>query len=221
MNYTIHYASSPVPPGTDWRHPVWQSAQTLAVDQFRPESSDHRPVTRARLLRGGDGIHGIFHVQDRFVRCVRTGYGGDVWKDACVEFFVEPRPGAGYFSFEFNCGGAFLANHILDPTRTANGFKRFTRVPETLARSLQVRGSLPAVIEPERTESLDWTAQFFIPFALLASFVGPVEQGNGRSWRGNFFKCAEDNSHPHWASWSPVDEFNFHRPACFGELRFE
>jgi hypothetical protein len=40
-----------------------------------------------------------------------------------------------------------------------------------------------------------------------------------------FVRCvrtdyAEENSHPHWAAWAPVDEFNFHLPRCFGELRF-
>jgi hypothetical protein len=43
----------------------------------------------------------------------------------------------------------------------------------------------------------------------------------GQSWRGNFFKCAEEISHPHWASWSPVDELNFHLPRCFGTIHFE
>ena len=48
-----------------------------------------------------------------------------------------------------------------------------------------------------------------------------VDGVEGEVWRGNFFKCVEENSHPHWASWSPVDEFNFHLPQCFGVLRFE
>ena len=43
---------------------------------------------------------------------------------------------------------------------------------------------------------------------------------SGQVWRGNFFKCAEDISHPHWAAWSPVDEFNFHLPRCFGTIQF-
>jgi len=31
-------------------------------------------------------------------------------------------------------------------------------------------------------------------------YVGPLGPLTGQVWRGNFFKCAEDNSHPHWAA---------------------
>lgn len=163
----------------------------------------------------------MFHVQDRYVRCVRTDYGSEVWKDSCVEFFVQPKLEAGYFNFEFNCGGAFLCSYIVDPTRTPDGFKKFTKLPAEISRPIQVRTSLPRVVEPEIAEPSEWRLQFFIPFSLLEGFVGRLGEVAGQTWRGNVFKCAEDNSHPHWAAWSPVDEFNFHLPRCFGELRFE
>src|SRR5690606_14661144 len=98
------------------------------------------------------------------------------------------------------------------PERTPDGFKAAVRVTADEARVVQVRSTLPRVIDPERTEPTRWTLQFFIPFALLEKFVGAIGNVRGQTWRGNFFKCAEDNSHPHWAAWSPVDEFNFHLP---------
>src|SRR5205823_6668974 len=108
----------------------WAGANTAEVRHFRAEGSEHRPKTSVRLLHSGDVIHGIFRVEDRFVRCVRTNYGSEVWKDSCVEFFAQPRSDSGYFNFEFNCGGAFLCNHIVNPERAPNGFKEFTRIPE-------------------------------------------------------------------------------------------
>jgi len=200
--------------------PVWPAIEPVSVGNFLPESSPHRPRTLVQVVYDAQGLHGRFEVEDRFVRCVRLGYGSEVWKDSCVEFFVEPKPSRGYFNFEFNCGGAFLVNHIVDPTRTAEGFKEFVRIPESVARAARVRSSLPAVCDPEITEAVTWTLDFFIPFALLEKYVGPLGEVAGQTWRGNFFKCAEENSHPHWAAWSPVDEFNFHRCHCFGELRF-
>jgi hypothetical protein len=203
-----------------WENPAWLAAETLALTHFRPEGSDHRPPTSVRLLHDGQGIHGLFQVHDRFVRCVRTGYGSEVWKDSCVEFFVEPKPGRGYFNFEFNCGGAFLCNHIVDPTRTADGFKQFTRLPEAAVRTVQVQTSLPGIVDPEIAGPLTWQLRFYLPLAVFAPCIGPLGPLAGATWRGNFFKCADDTSHPHWASWSPVDELNFHLPRCFGELRF-
>jgi Carbohydrate-binding family 9 len=211
---------SKAPAGPDDASKFWRTLPSVEIGHFLPQSSDHRPQTRARLCHDLQGIHGRFEVEDRFVRCVRTEYGSEVWKDSCAEFFVEPKPGRGYFNFEFNCGGAFLVNHILDPTRTVDGFKKFVRIPESVASSVRVLSSLPPSIEPEIAEAVAWTLAFRIPFALLEQYVGPLGEIAGQTWRGNFFKCAEENSHPHWAAWSPVDEFNFHRPDCFGELRF-
>ena len=221
MEYVIRKTAAPTPLDANWESAAWQNAETLEVKHFRPEGSDHRPRILARLLHDERAIHGIFRVHDCYVRCVRTEYHSEVWKDSCVEFFAEPKPGRGYFNFEFNCGGAFLCNHIVDPTRTADGFKQFTKVPAEISRLIQTRASLPRVVDPEITEPVTWTLQFFIPLSLLENYVGPLGKVSGQIWRGNFFKCAEDNSHPHWAAWSPVDELNFHLPRCFGALHFE
>jgi len=216
VNYTIVEASE----SPDGDSELWHPIPSVEIGRFLSQSSSHRPGTQVRLTYDALGILGRFEVKDRFVRCVRTDYGSEVWKDSCVEFFAEPKPGFGYFNFEFNCGGAFLVNHIVEPTRTADGFKQFTRLPWSIAAQVKVRASLPAVVEPEIAEATAWTLEFQIPFGLFEEYVGPLGKVSGQTWRGNFCKCAEDNSHPHWAAWSPVDEFNFHRPNCFGELRF-
>jgi hypothetical protein len=220
MNYTVHAVTVPPGPTPDWQDPAWARADILEISHFRPESSGHRPRTRARLLYEPRGIHGLFQVHDRYVRCLRTHYFDEVWKDGCVEFFAQPKAEGGYFNFEFNCGGAFLCSHILDPERTPNGFKQFTKLPADIGRTIQARSSLPQRVEPEIAEPLVWALRFFIPFALFERYLGPLGEVKGQVWRGNFFKCAEENSHPHWASWSPVDQFNFHRPGCFGTLNF-
>ena len=221
MHYAIRAAASPPRLAPEWQDPTWAHAETLEIIHFRPESSPHRPRTLARLLYEPAGIHGLFRVQDRYVRCLRTNYQDAVWKDSCVEFFAQPKPGGGYFNFEFNCGGALLCSHIVNPERTPTGFKEFSRVPATLGQSIQVRSSLPPRVEPELAEPVDWTLRFFIPWSLFEHYLGPLGPLPGQVWRGNFFKCAEENSHPHWAAWAPVDQFNFHRPNCFGALEFE
>jgi hypothetical protein len=153
------------------------------------------------------------------VRCVRTQYHDEVWKDSCVEFFAQPRLDHGYFNFEFNCGGAFLCSYITNPTRTPDGFKEFVKVSAKIGQTIRARASLPQRAEPEITVPVVWTLSFFIPFSLFEHYLGPLGALTGQVWRGNFFKCADESSHPHWASWSPVDQFNFHRPNCFGAIR--
>lgn len=218
MNYVVHPLSERPELNANWNAPAWFGAETAEVRHFRPESSAHRPETLVRVLHGEDGLHGIFKVRDRFVRCVRTNYFDEVWKDSCVEFFLQPKEGKGYFNFEFNCGGAHLCCYITDHTRVPGGFKEFIKLPAEIGGKIQTRSSLPGVVDPEITEPIEWTLQFFVPFDLMETFVGPLDLTNSRPWRGNFFKCAEEISQPHWASWAPVETFNFHLPHCFGTI---
>ncbi|MFZ0131197.1 MAG: carbohydrate-binding family 9-like protein [Desulfobacterales bacterium] len=204
-----------------WDGPAWRSAPSLAVACFRPEGSAHRPVTRVKLVYDRNGIYGLFQVKDTYVRCVRTRFQDAVYKDSCVEFFVQPKPAGGYFNFEFNCGGALLASYITDPARVPGGFKNFVRLTDKDARRLRIHHSLPAVVEPEAAQATTWHLEFFIPFALLEAYVGPIAIAKNAPWRANFYKCADETSHPHWGAWSPVDELNFHLPRCFGTLVFE
>ncbi len=168
-----------------------------------------------------DGLFGLFQVLDRYVRCRRTGFQEAVYKDSCVEFFVQPKPESGYFNFEFNCGGAALMYYITDPVRTAEGFRAFTRLSKADGDLVRVRTTLPQVVEPEIQAETTWYLQFFIPFSLLRKYAGEVKSSSEAVWRANFYKCGDETSHPHWAAWSPVDELNFHLPRCFGMLRFE
>ena len=218
--YTIRRARDIPSMQPVWDSAIWSPAETLQVTHFRPESSDHRPRTSARLLYEPSGIHGIFQVDDQYVRSVRTQYLDEVWKDSCVEFFAQPKEGRSYFNFEFNCGGAFLCRHIIDPDRSTGRIKEYVSVPLELGRTIQIRSSLPAKTDPEIATPLAWTLRFHIPFSLFESFIGPLGNVAGQEWRGNFYKCAEEISHPHWAAWSPVDQLNFHLPRCFGVIRF-
>jgi len=76
------------------------------------------------------------------------------------------------------------------------------------------------VVEPEIQSPIEWMLEFHIPIKLLEKHAGPVGDPAGQTWRANFYKCGDRTSHPHWASWSNVDELNFHLPRCFGALIF-
>jgi hypothetical protein len=205
----------------DWDDPAWARAETLELAHFRPEGSDHRPRTRARLLHTGDGLAGIFRVEDRYVRSVHSHFGDPVYEDSCVEIFLQPTPDRGYLNFEMNCGGTLLASHVTDHRRVPGGLAAFTRLAEADGRKLLVRSSLPPRVDPEIETPVDWQLAFFIPRELLERHVGPLGPLAGQTWRANLYKCGDRTSHPHWASWSPVDARNFHLPHCFGTLHFE
>src|SRR4051812_37801616 len=95
MNYLIRRASSRPESRGDWDGPAWRAADVLDVASFHPTSSNHRPRTRAKLLYDDAGVYLLFHVADQYVKCVETHHQGRVWRDSCVEFFVQPKPGGG------------------------------------------------------------------------------------------------------------------------------
>jgi hypothetical protein len=193
----------------------------LDIASFHPRSSAHRPRAQARLAWDESALHALFRVEDRWVRCVHLDYQSPVYRDSCAELFVEPAPGRGYLNFEVSCGGGLLLSHIEDPTRVGSGFARFAPVPAELGRQVEVVTSLRGRIDPERADSLTWTAALRIPFALFETCAAARTPRAGETWRGNLFKCADDSSQPHWASWAPIGEqLDFHQPARFGELVF-
>jgi len=219
--YSVHWAE-PLPHiSAAWDDAAWKAAETAELNGFRPESSAHRPRTSGRLLYNARGLRGIFQVNDQFVRSIRTGYMDEVWKDNCVEIFLQPKPDAGYFNLEINAGGAHLCCYIEDPERVPGGFKKFTRLPAEIGQGIEVRSSLPKVVDPEIVEPVTWQLNFFAPFLVFEHYTGALGEVRGQRWRGNFYKCGDEGSHPHWASWAPVDVFNFHTPRCFGGICFQ
>ena len=227
MNRIPEHTATVSPSGreeaVDWDAPVWAGASALAIDNFHARSSDHRPQAQARVLHAGRQVFVLFDVHDRYVRCVTTEHNGPVCRDSCVEFFVQPSGGTGYFNFEVNCGGCLHVSYVEDPRRLpgAQGFAKYTPIPASQAASVAIRHSLPATIDPEITGPTSWRILLTIPLTLLEAYTGPLGQLGGQSWRANFYKCADDCSHPHWASWAPLGKaLDFHQPQYFAPVFF-
>ncbi len=203
-----------------WDGPVWGETPFLCIDCFRPESTSYRPLVRCKLLYDDSHLYGLFSVRDRYVRCVHTGFQAPVYEDSCVELFVRPKSDKGYFNFEFNCGGAMLASYVTDPTRINGRLAGATPLSLAEVRQVAVYGSLPPLVENEIEEEVTWSLEFAIPFVLFHGYVGSLGKVEGRQWQGNLYKCGNKTSHPHWASWSPLRDRNFHAPWDFGVLLF-
>lgn len=220
MRYTIQASAVPPALTADWSAPHWSLAETAELTNLRPESSDHRPRVSVRLLHDDRAIYGIFQVHDRYVRVVQQGYQVPVCTDSCVEFFFKPSVGLGYFNLEMNAGGAYLFTYIRNFQRCEGGFVDFTKVLPEHGGMVQLCTTLPSRVEPEITSPTTWCVQFMLPFAALEPYCGSLagQTGAGVVWSGNFFKCGDNTSHPHWLTWSPIPVLNYHLPALFAPL---
>ena len=225
MEYLIRRATAKPRLIGDFDAPEWSHAGVADIASFHPQSSEHRPRTEAKILHDDDGLCVIFRVRDRYVVCTRTENQSLTSKDSCVEVYLEPFPGPkGYFNFEMNSGGAILLFYILDATRCNPGIFRHKHiVPQSLIDTMRIHHSLPKTLDKEIAEPVEWTVEYFIPYSLMEHYVGKLPPAGERvAWRGNFHKCADESSHPHWASWSPIGEaLNFHVPSTFGTFRFD
>lgn len=198
--------------------PRWNALPRLAVASYHARSSAHRPAVDVQLGHSGDRLHLRFIVHDRYVLSRATACNAMVSKDSCVEMFFEPVPGMGYFNLEMNAGGTVLCYHITDARRIPDGFAAFSPLTAEELGGIAIVSTLPRTIDPEIVTPLDWALCAHIPLAPFAHRLGRALPVPGR-WRGNFFKCADESSYPHWASWSPIgQELNFHVPDRFGVL---
>jgi hypothetical protein len=167
-----------------WSGRSWGEVPSLEVAQFHPSSTEHRPLTEAKLQFDRSHLYVHFRVQDRFVRAVSRRFQDPVWADSCVELFVRPRPDRGYFNFEMNCGGVLLLYYIEDPARTADGFVKYRRVDRRDLRGLRVFHTLPRRVEPELPGPLTWAVEYRVPFSLFAGDLGGLLAGQPVQVRG-------------------------------------
>ncbi len=166
---------------------------------------EYRPEARAYVGRDGTGLQVLLCAREATVSAEVTAYGGPVWLDSCLEFFLRPfADDPRYMNIEVNAAGAALI---------AVGPDREHRAPlEACPESMDIRAS--------RHGGGWWAVAYTVPFALIEALFGrPFVPGAGM--RGNFYKC-DESIHPHFGSWNPIDapKPDFHRPECFGELIF-
>lgn len=220
--YTVRRVDALPVVSAAWDDPAWSTAETLTIARFHPRGSNHKPLTQARVLHDGQALAVIFRVEDRYVLARNTEYQSPTHKDSCVEFFVRPRPDRGYFNFEFNAIGTLLLWYVEQPRGADGVFGKYTEVPKDIASSIMVLASQTKPIPVEAPGPMVWTVSYRIPLSLFERFTGPLRKLSGQTWRANFYKCADDSSHPHWGYWADIgDRLDFHQPDRFEEIMFE
>jgi hypothetical protein len=177
-------------------------------------SPDALPAVEAWLAHSGSRLHLLFEVWEDCVRAANDRDQDPVWQDSCVELFIKPEGAPeGYYNFEFNCLGRCLA---------AFGPDRHERNP---AGAATLAGVLRAGEPWTETFGLKpgvqrWSLAVSIPAAALTRHG--IGSWNGRTMACNLYKCGDALPRPHYLSLFPITSAqpDFHRPECFGALRF-
>ena len=208
------------PPVIDanWDKSSWRGVQAASIGNYMGDKPEHLPPTQVKIAYDERVLYVIFRVEDRYVRAVATGHQDSVYKDSCVEFFFAPGDDApgDYFNLEVNCGGTMLFQ-FHQPARDEH-----IEIPQSACSRIEIAHSLPSIIDPEIAEPVTWTVEYRLPLDILTPYCPITQPAPGVAWRVNFYKCADETSHPHWLTWSPADNPspNFHLPEFFGIIEF-
>ncbi len=203
----------------DWDKSPWRDIPSELIRNYIGRKPDHFPKAEVKIAYDDMAVCVMFQVKDRYIRAVAAQHQDNVCGDSCVEFFFTPDSDVskGYFNLEMNCGGTMLFHFQPMPG------KGKIEIPKSECNKIRSAHSLPRIVDPEIEEPVTWTVEYCIPIALLERYCQVSTPAPHAAWRANFYKCADNTSHPHWLTWSPVDfsKPNFHLPQFFGVLEFE
>lgn len=218
-NYNVIKCTGQAAIDGKWDKPIWKYVESLSIANDNSWGPSYIPYTNVKLCYDDKNLYVIFRVQDRYVRCVTNKHNGPVWQDSCVELFFSPCPSSEpqyYFNLEVNCAGSVYM-----------AYQRVPRIDFVLLSveditAIEIAHSIAGPVEKEIEGPVIWTVEYKLPFQLLKKYADILVPDKGVAWKANFFKCAENNSHPHWLSWTEINqpEPNFHLPEYFGTLRF-
>lgn len=186
-----------------------QSSRVIIDTLNWVEDYPYKPVVSVDLAYNEKGILLHYFVHGEDIRTTSLGDGNYVHEDSCVEFFMQRERGESYINFEFNAAGVCYASYH----KTIQDSRKF--VAEEFAQIERL-----ATFQGERLEQTEgifnWEVTALIPWTLMGYEEGVIPT----RFFGNLYKCADKTAHPHFVSWSPIDEDKpaFHRPQFFGEF---
>lgn len=185
---------------------AWDQVEALEVANY-PWGKDYTPETQAWFYREeGQGFHLKMRCAESNPRAEYTDDNNPVYKDSCMEFFVNFYPeqeGSGYINFEMNSNGALLCEYGQAGDRSY----------------LKDQGI--AYPKPSVTKGEDyWEIVLFIPDALIHIIYGQAEFSVGHVCKGNFYKCGDATHTAHYGCWNFIENEcpAFHKPEFFGAL---
>jgi hypothetical protein len=178
--------------------------------KFAPwKEFSYMPQVSFSIAYSNDHIFLKYFVKEKEIRAHANQPQGPVWEDSCVEFFVS-FDNSGYYNFEFNCIGNFLA--AFGPSKTER---------QSLAKEVVKKIITSVSIVQNEDDDILWELTAAIP---VSSFVhSSVDKLQDTICRANFYKCGDLLSDPHFVAWSNIESAtpNFHLPEYFGALEFK
>ncbi len=173
------------------------------------------PEVSFRVFHNDEYLFVQYDVCEGATAALETCDGKDVYRDSCVEFFLQPSDAdPHYYNFEWNAIGTLCMS------RRTGRFDPVHATGEALASVLRA-SSYPHKAFCEVKGDNQWRLRVAIPCAAL--FGDSLKTWKGASLKGNFYKCGDGLSTPHYATWAPIQTPapDYHRPEFFQDITCE
>lgn len=188
--------------------------EPLKLDVVNWEEFPYHPKVTVQIAYNDNELFLQYKVSEQAVKAEVTKSNGRVWTDSCVEFFLSPDGNDEYYNLEMNCIGTALLGYRKkgDPTVHASEEQIAT------IRRISSLGSSPF---PEMKKQMEWQITVAMPWKVF--FKHELNPVSGTKMRGNFYKCGDELTVPHFVSWTKIktEKPSFHNPEFFGGLEYE
>ena len=169
--------------------------------------------TGVSVLYSDAGLYVRFDCADERLTCTGTlNDGDDLWTEDVVELFLWPDESQRVY-FEYELSPLDRELPLLVSNAGGGAFMGWSPWHYDGDRRVWHRTAADE-------DGAAWTAEMFIPFALLRG-LGNVPPTAGTRWRANFCRIDHDGGVPRLFSWAAGIVDSFHVPEKFGVLAFE
>lgn len=192
----------------------WQGIEEIKIEDYLWTQNDYRPEVVVKACYSSEYIYLNFLVHEQKVTIRYSNIGDPVFKDSCVEFFVNlfPEETEEYFNIEFNAIGTIKMGY---------GIKRNRKyLNASDLKDLKIVSSIKnPVIGYHGSDN--WKLYCAIPINVLENISQKIFKHENAI--GNFFKCGDETEFKHYGMWSVINnpKPDFHLPEYFGKIIFD
>jgi hypothetical protein len=202
-------------PTGDGSNDAWKTADWHSLKTVGDGLANY--ATRAKAVYSSTGIYFVVECDDTRLTCSYTEPMSDLFLEDVVEIFLWPdEEQVVYFEYEISPLNVELALLVANTGSEFYGWLpwHFSNERQT-HKAVTVRGGS----QTSDAEVEGWTAEFYIPFALLTGLRNVPPQPGSR-WRGNIYRIDYDVQPMSQWAFSPETGGNFHDYQHFATLIF-
>lgn len=195
--------------------PAWASAEWTSLRKRQPDG--HPYEARFKMVYSKTGVYVLMDGTDFKLTTTGRPDNANLWEEDVYEaFFWTHESSPTYFEYEISPMNAELPILVSNNGGTFMGWLPWNFINDRKTRKATAVGGGKKV---QGGPVSGWSAEFFIPFALLKGLQN-VPPSAGTRWRANFYRMDHDGGKTTQWDWAPVGP-SFHEYRKYGIVVFE